>query len=182
MSCNGCRVLRKGCSDNCVLRPCLEWIQSPDAQAHATLFLSKFFGRSDLFNFISAAPSGHQRTELFQSLLYEAVGRTVNPVNGAMGLLSTGNWHLCEEAMQTVLAGGTPATHWIPEVEESADNFQSRAAWGVMMIRNQNDASNSNAAPLINVMTADVMPGSDVAAVPCRRSDGEEPNLLNLFK
>ncbi|KAI3763031.1 hypothetical protein L1987_53478 [Smallanthus sonchifolius] len=155
MSCNGCRVLRKGCGDNCVLRPCLEWIQSPDAQAHATLFLSKFFGRSDLFNFISAAPSGR---ELFQSLLYEAVGRTVNPVNGAMGLL----FHR---------------------------KLAPIAAWGVMMIRNQNDASNSNAVPPINVMTADVndqnspfMPGSDVAAVPCGRNNGEVPNLLNLFK
>ncbi|KAF8727822.1 hypothetical protein HU200_018386 [Digitaria exilis] len=31
MSCNGCRVLRKGCSEACVLRPCLQWIDTADA-------------------------------------------------------------------------------------------------------------------------------------------------------
>lgn len=44
---------------------------------------------------------------LFQSLLFEACGRTINPVNGAVGLLWAGNWHLCQEAVETVLRGGT---------------------------------------------------------------------------
>lgn len=44
---------------------------------------------------------------LFQSLLFEACGRTVNPVNGAVGLLWTGNWHVCQTAVETVLRGGT---------------------------------------------------------------------------
>nr|GMD51724.1 LOB domain-containing protein 37-like [Ipomoea batatas] len=43
---------------------------------------------------------------LFQSLLYEAAGRTVNPVNGAVGLLGSGNWHVCQAAVETVLRGG----------------------------------------------------------------------------
>ena len=43
---------------------------------------------------------------LFQSLLYEACGRTINPVNGAVGLLWSGNWHVCQAAVDTVLAGG----------------------------------------------------------------------------
>lgn len=43
---------------------------------------------------------------LFQSLLFEACGRTVNPVNGAVGLLWTGNWHVCQSAVETVLRGG----------------------------------------------------------------------------
>ncbi|RRT78860.1 hypothetical protein B296_00025566 [Ensete ventricosum] len=43
----------------------------------------------------------------FRSLLYEACGRTINPVNGATGLLWTGNWHLCQAAADTVLGGGT---------------------------------------------------------------------------
>ena len=46
LSCNGCRVLRKGCSDACTIRPCLQWIKSPDAQANATVFLAKFYGRA----------------------------------------------------------------------------------------------------------------------------------------
>ncbi|KAL8193694.1 hypothetical protein R6Q57_026386 [Mikania cordata] len=46
-------------------------------------------------------------TALFQSLLFEAAGRTVNPVNGAVGLLWTGNWHVCQASVDTVLRGGT---------------------------------------------------------------------------
>lgn len=106
MSCNGCRVLRKGCSDTCILRPCLQWIESAEAQGHATVFVAKFFGRAGLMAFISAVPD-HQRPALFQSLLYEACGRTVNPVNGAVGLLWSGNWQLCQAAVETVLKGGT---------------------------------------------------------------------------
>ncbi|KAH9614168.1 hypothetical protein KSS87_005933 [Heliosperma pusillum] len=106
MSCNGCRVLRKGCSETCMLRPCLQWINTPESQGHATLFLAKFFGRGGLMSFISNVPP-LQRPALFQSLLYEACGRTVNPVSGAVGLLWTGNWHMCEKAVQTILHGGT---------------------------------------------------------------------------
>ncbi|KAM2591022.1 hypothetical protein TB2_043473 [Malus domestica] len=40
MGCNGCRVLRKGCSDTCILRSCLYWIDSTEAQGNTTLFLT----------------------------------------------------------------------------------------------------------------------------------------------
>ncbi|GAB2282698.1 LOB domain-containing protein 38 [Dionaea muscipula] len=106
MSCNGCRILRKGCSESCILRPCLQWIDTPEAQGHATVFVAKFFGRAGLMSFISNVPPTH-RPALFQSLLYEACGRTVNPVNGAVGLLWTGNWNVCQAAVETVLRGGT---------------------------------------------------------------------------
>lgn len=106
MSCNGCRVLRKGCSETCILRHCLLWIESPESQGHATVFVAKFFGRAGLMSFISAVAE-NQRPALFQSLLFEAAGRTVNPVNGAVGLLWTGNWHVCQTAVETVLRGGT---------------------------------------------------------------------------
>ncbi|KAE8665953.1 LOB domain-containing protein 37 [Hibiscus syriacus] len=107
MSCNGCRVLRKGCSDTCVLRTCLQWIENSESQGFATVFVAKFFGRAGLMSFICAV-SESQRPALFQSLLFEACGRTVNPANGAVGLLCTGNWHVCQEAVETVLRGGTP--------------------------------------------------------------------------
>lgn len=106
MSCNGCRVLRKGCSESCILRPCLQWIESADAQGHATVFVAKFFGRAGLMGFITAVPES-QRPSLFQSLLYEACGRTVNPVFGAVGLLWAGNWQVCQAAVETVLKGGS---------------------------------------------------------------------------
>ena len=44
---------------------------------------------------------------IFQSLLFEAAGRTINPVNGAVGLLWTGKWHECQAAVETILRGGT---------------------------------------------------------------------------
>ncbi|XP_002527499.3 LOB domain-containing protein 39 [Ricinus communis] len=106
MSCNGCRILRKGCSEDCMLRHCLQFIDNPQAQANATVFVAKFFGRAGLMSFISSVPY-NQRPSLFQSLLYEAVGRAVNPVSGAVGLLWTGNWHVCQKAVMTVLRGGT---------------------------------------------------------------------------
>ncbi|KAE9466711.1 hypothetical protein C3L33_01396, partial [Rhododendron williamsianum] len=56
MSCNGCRVLRKGCSENCSIRPCLQWIKSPESQANATVFLAKFYGRAGLINLVNAGP------------------------------------------------------------------------------------------------------------------------------
>ncbi|KAL0381529.1 UNVERIFIED_CONTAM: LOB domain-containing protein 37 [Sesamum angustifolium] len=64
-------------------------------------------------SFISAVPE-NQRPALFQSLCFEAAGRTVNPVNGAVGLLWTGNWHVCQAAVETVLRGG--ALKPIPEL------------------------------------------------------------------
>ncbi|KAJ8548307.1 hypothetical protein K7X08_030776 [Anisodus acutangulus] len=106
MSCNGCRVLRKGCSENCSLRPCLQWIKSPDSQANATVFLAKFYGRAGLINLINAGPD-HLRPAVFRSLLYEACGRIINPVNGSVGLMCSGNWQRCQEAVESVLNGST---------------------------------------------------------------------------
>ncbi|XP_010263769.1 PREDICTED: LOB domain-containing protein 41-like [Nelumbo nucifera] len=104
MSCNGCRVLRKGCSENCSIRPCLQWIKNPESQANATVFLAKFYGRAGLMNLINAGPE-HLRPAIFRSLLYEACGRIVNPIYGSVGLLWSGNWPLCQAAVEAVLKG-----------------------------------------------------------------------------
>nr|XP_009783239.1 PREDICTED: LOB domain-containing protein 38-like isoform X2 [Nicotiana sylvestris] len=127
MSCNGCRVLRRRCSDNCTLRACLDGIDDPRAQGNATLFVSKFFGRSDLMAFISAVPENRR----------PACGRTVNPVTGAVGLLSTGNWHVCQKAVETVLVGGnlrpvfagtlTPTAY----MDETFESFRCGGAWDI---------------------------------------------------
>lgn len=50
--------------------------------------------------------AGSRDAAVFQSLLYEAAGRTINPVSGAVGLLGAGSWHLCQAAVETVLRGG----------------------------------------------------------------------------
>ncbi|KAL3636086.1 hypothetical protein CASFOL_020633 [Castilleja foliolosa] len=104
MSCNGCRILRKGCADDCCLRPCLQWTKSSDSQANATLFLAKFYGRAGLFNLINAGPT-HLRPEIFMSLMYEACGRIINPIDGAVGLMCSGDWTRCQAAVEAVLAG-----------------------------------------------------------------------------
>ncbi|KAJ8460522.1 hypothetical protein OPV22_033448 [Ensete ventricosum] len=104
MSCNGCRVLRKGCSENCSIRPCLQWIKSPESQANATVFLAKFYGRAGLMNLINAGPD-HLHPAIFRSLLYEACGRIVNPIYGSVGLLWSGSWQLCQAAVEAVLKG-----------------------------------------------------------------------------
>ncbi|GAB4846908.1 hypothetical protein Ancab_025918 [Ancistrocladus abbreviatus] len=149
MSCNGCRVLRKGCSESCVLRPCLQWIDTPESQGHATVFVAKFFGRAGLMSFINNVPES-QRPALFQSLLYEACGRTVNPVNGAVGLLWTGNWHVCQAAVETVLRGGTlrPIPEFlrgIPppsgEADEASEVVCPKNIW---KLQDLNSCSNSN--------------------------------------
>ncbi|KAI6686184.1 hypothetical protein NL676_032097 [Syzygium grande] len=106
MSCNGCRVLRKGCGEDCTIRPCLQWIKSPESQAHATMFLAKFYGRAGLINLINAGPN-HQRPAVFRSLLYEACGRIVNPIYGSVGLLWSGNWAECQSAVEAVLQGSS---------------------------------------------------------------------------
>ncbi|KAL4368625.1 hypothetical protein GQ457_05G007700 [Hibiscus cannabinus] len=142
MSCNGCRVLRKGCSESCILRPCLQGIDTPEAQGHATVFVAKFFGRAGLMSFISAVPES-QRPALFQSLLFEACGRTVNPVNGAVGLLWTGNWHVCQAAVETVLRGGTLRA--MPELMASTPRSgETSEATVTYMLKVQETATNLN--------------------------------------
>ncbi|KAL4555849.1 hypothetical protein LXL04_038479 [Taraxacum kok-saghyz] len=135
MSCNGCRVLRKGCNDNCILKQSLCAIETAQAQSNATLFVAKFFGRAGLMSFLSSVPE-LQRPALFQSLLFESCGRTVNPVNGAVGLLWTGNWHVCESAVETVLRGGS--IHAMPEL------FSVGASQAITESDNASEAINCN--------------------------------------
>ncbi|KAJ7559723.1 hypothetical protein O6H91_04G098000 [Diphasiastrum complanatum] len=124
MSCDGCRVLRKGCSDKCILRTCLEWIDCAEAQAHATLFVARFYGRACLFSFIHDVQE-KQRPALFKSLLYEACGRTINPVFGAVGLLWSGKWDVCHAAVEKVLRTGS--LRQVPQaaISQSSEKVQS---------------------------------------------------------
>ncbi|CAL1410611.1 unnamed protein product [Linum trigynum] len=187
MSCNGCRVLRKGCGENCVLRSSLRWIPTPQAQGHATLFLAKFFGRSDLLAFISAVPES-QRSALFQSLLFEACGRTVNPVNGAVGLLSSGNWRLCQDAVETVLAGGSlqalPGIRQAGADESSEDRFSAvgsvRRLWPSSGAGSENRRS-SGERRVSRLATGVSFLGEESETTTFESSGGDRKKLLNLF-
>jgi hypothetical protein len=99
----------------------LQWIRSPDAQGNATVFLAKFYGRAGLINLITAGPE-NVRPAIFRSLLYEACGRMLNPVYGSVGLLWSGNWKLCQNAVENVLLGmpiaqPPPATTAVPPLK-----------------------------------------------------------------
>ncbi|KAL1815387.1 hypothetical protein ACET3Z_017961 [Daucus carota] len=146
MSCNGCRVLRKGCTDDCSIRPCLQWIASPESQAHATVFLAKFYGRAGLMNLINAGPD-HLRPAVFRSLLYEACGRIVNPVYGSVGLLWSGKWQLCQNAVEAVLRGD-PITQVVAIDAAEANNGPPLKAYD---IRHVHKEENNNANDLHRV-------------------------------
>ncbi|KAF7817444.1 LOB domain-containing protein 38-like [Senna tora] len=186
MSCNGCRVLRKRCSDECVLRSCLQWIHSPAAQAHATLFLAKFFGRTDLISFISSVPLT-TRPALFQSLLYEACGRTVNPVNGSVGLLWTGNWHVCQAAVETILAGGVLQ----PMLDQSSSDTihsigtsvgsQSRPSMDDLRVREMNQKPAFHLSLLPESYAALRRQSNQAMSLVSAEYRDEKNKLLNLF-
>lgn len=135
-------MLRKGCSEDCSIRPCLQWIKSPESQANATVFLAKFYGRAGLMNLINAGPD-HLRPAIFRSLLYEACGRMVNPIYGSVGLLWSGQWQLCQNAIEAVLKGAriTP----IP-TEAAANPPPIQGAYDIRHV-SKDDNANSNSSP-----------------------------------
>ncbi|CAI0451340.1 unnamed protein product [Linum tenue] len=157
MSCNGCRVLRKGCSDSCSIRPCLQWIKSPDSQAHATVFLAKFYGRAGLMNLINAGPD-HLRPAIFRSLLYEACGRIVNPIYGSVGLLWSGSWHLCQAAVEAVLKGDP-----ITPINSDAAATGQGPPFKAYDIRHVSKDDNQSAAAAANSKSSDGGVGSGLA-------------------
>ncbi|XP_072979786.1 LOB domain-containing protein 38-like [Typha angustifolia] len=175
MSCNGCRILRKGCSETCVLRTCLQWIESPEAQGHATVFVAKFFGRAGLLAFVSAVPE-HQRPALFRSLLFEACGRTINPVDGAVGLLWTGKWDLCQAAVDTVLRGGAP----LPVTDIDAGEAEGRASTPCDLEMRLSPAEESGEKRL-RKRAATPSAESDEGSVTTSDESGGETRLLKLF-
>lgn len=191
--------MRKGCSDSCVLRPCLQWIESPEAQGHATVFVAKFFGRAGLLSFITAVPDP-QRPALFQSLLFEAAGRTINPVNGAVGLLWTGNWNLCQSAVETVLRGGSlrPLPELTGEVspDEHGGLYTNTKAGGwstfstAKRYKPTNVPKEEPVLPMVCDLNLGLIPREEKRRRPATPSgDSEEsvtttdqaPQLLNLF-
>ena len=147
MSCNGCRVLRKGCSEGCTIRPCLQWIKTPEAQANATVFLAKFYGRAGLLNLLAAGPD-HLRPAVFRSLLYEACGRIVNPIYGSVGLLWSGQWQACQAAVEAVLKGD-PVVQVSSEAAAAAQATPPLRAYDIRHV--SKDAEADAAANLLRV-------------------------------
>ncbi|KAK4346798.1 hypothetical protein RND71_033137 [Anisodus tanguticus] len=142
VSCNGCRVLRKGCSESCSIRHCLQWIKTPEYQSNATVFLAKFYGRAGLMNLINTGPD-HLRPAIFRSLLYEACGRIVNPIYGSVGLLWSGNWQLCQNAVEAVLKGA-PITPIASEVAVNNNGPPLKLPYDIRHINKDDNSTKSN--------------------------------------
>lgn len=142
-------MLRKGCTEDCSIRPCLQWIESPESQAHATVFLAKFYGRAGLMNLINAGPD-HLRPAVFRSLLYEACGRIVNPIYGSVGLLWSGNWQLCQNAVEAVLRGD-PITQSVPIDAAEANNGPPLKAYDIRHVPKVDNNNNNNSNELHRV-------------------------------
>uniref|UniRef100_A0A0D9X107 LOB domain-containing protein n=1 Tax=Leersia perrieri TaxID=77586 RepID=A0A0D9X107_9ORYZ len=138
--------------------------------------------------------------------MYEAAGRTINPVGGAVGLLSSGSWHLCQAAVETVLRGGGigPMTDQL-----DAASLAARRGVGCSTFSTAKRSATRNtdaAAARVGQPSCDLglwlSPGSPPAVAagerragtPSMNSEGsvttcggagggerEEPELLNLF-
>jgi len=67
-----------------MLRHCLQWIENPQAQAHATLFVAKFFGRAALMSFLSSVPA-NQRSGMQCNPIYACMKNSYQGIYGING-------------------------------------------------------------------------------------------------
>lgn len=79
--------------------------------------------------------------ELFKSLLYDACGRLVNPVYGSAGLLWSGDWQLCQNAVEAVLRGD-PITQTVAIDATEINNGPPLMAYDIRHV--SKDENNSN--------------------------------------
>lgn len=115
-----------------------------------------------------------------------------------MGLLSTGNWPVCEAAVETVLAGGTlrPVSGvgvLSPDSNEASEAFcNSGGLWRVqppffmhgsdgdeMMVEFESDQNMSASASFRSSEASDVWGSFGSCGI--EGVGGKEPKLLNLF-
>lgn len=79
--------------------------------------------------------------EIFRSLLSDACGRLVNPVYGSAGLLWSGNWQLCQNAVEAVLRGD-PITQTVAIDATEVNNGPPLTAYDIRHV--PKDENNSN--------------------------------------
>lgn len=77
---------------------------------------------------------------IFRSLLYEACGRIVNPIYGSVGLLWSGNWQLCQNAVEAVLKGA-PVTQITSDAAETHNGPPLKPYDIRHVIKNENTAA-----------------------------------------
>lgn len=111
-------------------------------------------------------------------------------MNGALGLLSTGNWNICKIAVNTVLSGGTlrPISAGIltQQTDEASEAFRSATKWYNTNSRTKQsdlekneitisfNSDSEESGSMISFESGDDYDMKD------QRGE-EEPKLLNLF-
>lgn len=80
-------------------------------------------------------------TGIFRSLLYEACGRIVNPIYGSVGLLWSGKWSLCHNAVEAVL-NGAPITP-IPSDSAECHDGPPLKAYDIRHVSKEDNSSGS---------------------------------------
>lgn len=93
-------------------------------------------------NLINAGPD-HLRPAIFRSLLYEACGRIVNPIYGSVGLLWSGNWQLCQNAVEAVLKG-TPITPIASEIAVNNNGPPLKLPYDIRHINKDENSTKSS--------------------------------------
>lgn len=120
----------------------------------------------------------------------------MNPVSGAVGLLSTGNWQICQAAVETVLSGGVPRPVTIGIPPPSSDEGAEAFAWGG--VSKQKPVMHGafgclvgdSGGEIVNCMENTASLGSGISELSPEVGDGgdgaqqvgnKKPKLLNLF-
>lgn len=100
----------------------------------------------------------------------------MNPVNGAVGLLWTGNWHVCQSAAETVLRGGVLRP--LPEFEAGLMEHNDNSLYASFDLNKRLKASDDNRESCSGVEL-----GLAAAAVPpVRMTAGGRANRRNEKK
>ena len=81
-------------------------------------------------------------TGIFRSLLYEACGRIVNPIYGSVGLLWSGRWQLCQNAVEAVL-NGSPIVQVASDTEET-NNGPPLKAYDIRHVSKDENSGGAN--------------------------------------
>ncbi|KAJ8545870.1 hypothetical protein K7X08_018453 [Anisodus acutangulus] len=87
--------------------------------------------------------TGSTYLAIFRSLLYEACGRIVNPIYGSVGLLWSGNWQLCQNAVEAVLKGA-PITPIASEVAVNNNGPPLKLPYDIRHINKDDNSTKSN--------------------------------------
>jgi hypothetical protein len=120
---------------------------------------------------------------LFRSLLYEAAGRTINPVNGAVGLLGTGDCHRCQAAVETVLRGG--AIGPLPELGGGTGDLYDPAkrtgGWSTFSTAKKRVRMEASCDLGLCLSPGTPSMSSDDSVTTTDGGDKDEPLLLDLF-